>query len=146
MKKWMKIIAGLALIGIMAAVYVWFFVYNKPHRDYEKAEPDHKLTAEELFFQYRHDKNIADSLYTGMVLEVTGNIDKVEATDSIVVTVFIFDKGMFGDEGVRCMMLPNHHTKLKHYNKGSEIIIKGYCTGYNDTDVIIEKCSIIMPE
>lgn len=142
----MKIIAGLAVIGIMAAVYVWFFVYNKPHRDYEKAEPDHKLTAEELFFQFRHDKNIADSLYTGMVLEVTGNIDKVEAADSIVVTVFIFDKGMFGDEGVRCMMLPNHHTKLKHYNKGSEIIIKGYCTGYNDTDVIIEKCSIIMPE
>jgi len=146
MKKWMKIIAGLAVIGLLAAVYVWFFVYNKPHRDYEKAQPDHEVAAEELFFHFRNDKAMADSLYTGMVLQVTGNIDKVEAADSIVVTVFIFDQGMFGDEGVRCMMLPNHHTGLKDYNKGSEIILKGYCTGFNDTDVIIEKCSIIKPE
>ncbi len=143
MKKWMKIIGSLAIVGIIATLYIWFYVINKPHRDYEKAEPDHVLAAEQLFEQYRHDKVIADSLYTGMVLQINGNIDKVESKDSIVVAIFIFDQGMFGDEGIRCILLPNHYAELGNYGKGSEITIKGYCTGYNDTDVIIEKASII---
>jgi hypothetical protein len=146
MKKWMKIIGVLAVIGILAAAYVWFFVYNKPHRDYEKAKPDHILAAEQLFNQYRIDKVMADSLYTGMVLQLNGQLDKVESRDSIVVAIFVFDKGMFGDEGVRCFMLPNHFAGLGDYGKGSEIIIKGYCTGYNDTDVILEKSSIVTIE
>lgn len=143
MKKWMKIIGGLAVIGILAALYIWFYVVNKPHRDYEKANPDHVVAAEELFFQFRHDKALADSLYTGMVVQINGGLDKVESKDSIVVAVFVFDQGMFGDEGVRCIMLPDHQSALGGYGIGSEITIKGYCTGYNDTDVIIEKASII---
>ena len=143
MKKWMKIIGGLAVVGILAAMYVWFYVYNKPHRDYEKAEPDHFLAAEQLFQRYKYDKVKADSIYTGMVLQIIGNIDKVESGDSMVVVIFNFDRGMFGDEGVRCILLPNHYIGLKDYGKDSEITIKGYCTGYNDTDVILEKSSII---
>jgi len=146
MKKWMKIITALAVIGVLAAVYVWFFVYNKPHRDYEKADPDHIVAAEELFFQFRNDKAVADSLYTGMVLQVNGALDKVESGDSLVVAIFIFDQGMFGDEGIRCVMLDNHYKGLADYGKGDGIIIKGFCTGYNDTDVILEKCSIIKPD
>ena len=139
----MKIFGGLALLGLLAALYVWFFVYNKPHRDYEKADPDHIMAAHELFNQYRHDKALADSLYTGMVLQLNGQIDKVESDDSLVIAVFIYDQGMFGDEGIRFVMLPNHYKGLAKYGKGDEIVIKGYCTGYNDTDVIIEKSSIV---
>ena len=51
MKTWIKILIGLIVIGILAALYVWFFVYNKPHRDYEKADPDHIIVAEELFVE-----------------------------------------------------------------------------------------------
>lgn len=143
MKRWMKIIAGLFVIGIMAALYVWFFVYNKPHRDYEKAKPDHKLSAQEVFSQYRNDKALADSLYAGMVLQVHGRLAKVESRDSLVVAIFIFDQGMFGDEGVRCTMLSNQHSVLENFGKGDHIVIKGYCTGYNDTDVILEHSSVI---
>ena len=139
----MKVIGALFLIGILAALYVWFFVYNKPHRDYEAAAPDHILAAEELFFQYRHDKQLADSLYTGMVLQINGALGKVESPDSSVIAIFVFDQGMFGDEGVRCVMLPGHHSGLKNYGPGGKITLKGYCTGYNDTDVIIEKASVV---
>ena len=142
----MKIIGSLALIGILAALYVWFFVYNKPHRDYEKAVPDHFLAAEELFFQYRHDKALADSLYTGMVVQITGELGKVESPDSSMIAVFVFDQGMFGDEGARCIMLPRHHKGLKGFRSGDVITIKGYCTGYNDTDVIIEKSSVVLDD
>jgi len=142
MKKWMKILGALFVMAVLVALYVWFFVYNKPHRDYEKADPDQILAAEELFFQYRHDKALADSLYTGMVVQINGPIDKVETPDSSFIAVFVFDQGMFGDEGVRCIMLPGQQEGLKKYGPGDMITIKGYCTGYNDTDVILEKGSI----
>lgn len=139
----MKIIGALAVIGILALVYVWFFVYNKPHRDYEKADPDQIVACEELFLQYRNDKALADSLYTGKVLQITGPLSKVSSKDTLVVAIFVFDEGMFGDEGIRCVMLPNHYAGLGDYGIGSIITLKGYCTGYNDTDVIMEKSSII---
>lgn len=138
----MKIIAALLVIALLAALYVWFFVYNKPHRDYEKAEPDHILAAEDLFYDYRNDRDRADSLYTGMVIQIYGALDKVEVADSIITAVFVFEQGMFGDEGIRCVMLPDHHEAVRSVNPGSEISLKGYCTGYNETDVIIEKSSL----
>jgi hypothetical protein len=143
MKKWMKIIGALAVIGILAALYVWFYIINKPHTDYEKADPDQIVACEELFLQYRNDKALADSLYTGKVLQITGPLSKVSSKDTLVVAIFVFDEGMFGDEGIRCVMLPNHYAALGDYGIGSIITLKGYCTGYNDTDVIIEKSSII---
>lgn len=143
MKNWMKIIGSLVVIGILAALYVWFFVYNKPHRDYEKAEPDHFLAAEELFYQYKQNKSVADSLYTGMVLQIDGNLSKIESADTLMIAVFAFEQGMFGDEGVRCVMLQNQHEKISAYGYDDPITLKGYCTGYNDTDVILEKVSVV---
>lgn len=143
MKRWMKIIAALFLIGVLAALYVWFFVYNKPHRDYESATPDHVLPAERLFKDFRLNKAYADSLYTGMVVQINGNLDKVEFADSILTAIFVFDQGMFGDEGIRCVMLENHWDGLRAAGPGDRIVLKGYCTGYNDTDVIIEKASVV---
>lgn len=143
MKKWIKIFGGLAVIGILAALYVWFFVYNKPHKDYENAKPDHIVSAEELFSKFRGNKELSDSLYTGMVLQINGNLDKVETVDTTVTVVFVFDQGMFGDEGIRCVMLPGKYKVLRDYNRGDPISIKGYCTGYNDTDVIIEHASVV---
>jgi hypothetical protein len=142
MKRWMKIIAALSVIALLAALYVWFFVYNKPHRDYEKAEPDHILAAEELFDAYRNDKDRADSLYTGMVIQIYGTLDKVEVADSIITAVFVFEQGMFGDEGIRCVMLPDFHEAITSFESGDAVKLKGYCTGYNETDVIIEKSSL----
>ena len=143
MKRWIKIIGGLAVLGILAALYVWFFVYNKPHVNYEKATPDYVMEGHEVFYQYRNNKALADSLYTGKVLQLESGISKVETSDSILTVVFAFDRGMFGDEGVRCILLPNQHERLAEYSINDIIVIKGYCTGYNDTDIIIEKASIV---
>lgn len=146
MKKWMKIIGSLAVIGILAALYVWFFVYNKPHRDFEKATPDHIIEAKMLFNQYRQDKMLADSLYTGSVVQINGALSKVETDDTTKIVVFAFEQGMFGDEGIRCILLQNQNKLIQGYESKDMITIKGYCTGYNDTDVIIEKASIIKNE
>ena len=57
--------------------------------------------------------------------------------------VFAYRKGDFGDEGVRVTMLPEYHQAGKAINPFKPVVIKGLCTGYNDTDVILENGSII---
>lgn len=142
MKKILKIGAGLAVVGILAALYVWFFVYNKPHRDYEKADADFVISAEACYNHYA--SNTKDSQqYLDKVLQVHGIPSVIESTDSTVIVVFAFNSGMFGDEGIRCTMLPNQFDQTRNLTLAENISIKGYCTGYNGTDVILEHCSLV---
>lgn len=143
MKLWVKIIGGLAGAGIIAVFLVYFFIYDKPHTDYANAEATCSLTTSELFEAYTADKYLADSLYTGNVLLVKGSLTKTEAAGSLVVAVFVFKQGLFGDEGVRCTLLPDFYKTIALMNSGDLIVLKGYCAGYNNTDVILEYCSII---
>jgi hypothetical protein len=142
MNKWIKILIGLFILGLIGAALGYIFIYNKPHKDYEKAKADFSLAPDELFYAYRNDKLNAGSMYNGKVLEISGVFDKIETPDDLTIAVFAIEEGIFGDEGVRCTMLPDHAGGLNSYD-GKQITIKGYCTGYNETDVIMEKCSIV---
>lgn len=142
MKKLFRILGILAAIGILTAILLYIFVYNKPHPDYAKVKPRYTLTAEELFGSYQTAASTAMD-YTGAVVQISGNVSRVEAIDSLVIAVIVFQEGMFGEEGIRCTMLPGYHRKAKSIRPDQQVTIKGLCTGYNDTDVILEKCSII---
>lgn len=143
MKKWLKIIGILAAVGIFAAGSVYFFVINKSHPDYEKEKPAFTVNASALFEQYRSDPASANTKFTGKVLQVNGHLDKVEILDTLSIAIFVFEEGMFGEEGIRCTMLEKYNDQLQAHKPDTPISIKGYCTGYNDTDVILAHCSII---
>jgi hypothetical protein len=101
------------------------------------------MAATDLYKEFTADKAGAGTKYNGKVIIVTGNLTKTENTDTLVTSVFVFNQGMFGDEGLRCTMLPKYREQAGKIPPGSEIKIKGYCTGFNDSDVILDKCSII---
>ncbi len=142
MNKWLKIFIGLVLIGIIAAGLGYKFIYNKPHKDYAKARADFSLTSQELFAEYQNDRQVAEHKFNGKVVEISGLLNNVETPESMTIAVFAIQDGMFGDEGIRCTMLPDFAENITPL-VGKEVMIKGYCTGYNDTDVILEKCSVI---
>ena len=142
MKKLFKISAGFVVLGIITAVYIWFFVFNKPHRNYETADADFTMSAEACFYQYS-DGSDQSKLFLDKVLQLEGIPASVESTDSTVIVVFAFESGMFGDEGIRCTMLPNYHKQTQNMDLSEKVSIKGYCAGYNGTDVILEHCSLI---
>lgn len=143
MKKWFIIITALILLGIIGGIAGYFFIYNKPHVNYEKAAAEHSLTGQQLFLQFRDSRAVAEQSYNGKVLEVEGLVSSVETPDSLTIVVFVLDEGMFGEEGIRFTMLDAHSERARSLNPGEVVTIKGYCTGYNETDVILEKCSII---
>ena len=138
-----KIGIGGMLVGLIAALLVFRFVINKPHPDYEKIEPAYVLLAVDLFESYAGDRATAEGLYNGKIVQLNGTLSKIEKTDSLTVGIFVFDNGMFGDEGVRCTMLPQYAQVTGDFAEGSEVRIKGFVAGYNETDVILDKCSII---
>jgi len=143
MKTWVKIVIGLSITGIIAAVLVYFFVYNKPHPNYEKMDAAYTLTTADLYKAYTTNKTLAGNKYNGKVIALSGKLAKVEVSDSLTICVFVFNKGMFGDEGVRCTMLPGYREQATKFQPDGEVKLKGYCTGFNDSDVILDKCSIV---
>lgn len=143
MKTWIKILIGLIVLGMVALFIIYKFVYNKQHPDYENIEPAFTLNAPDMFNEYKTGKDAASAKYNGKVIALTGILSKVEAVDSLVTAVFVFGQGDFGDEGIRCTMLAKYNDAAAKLQPDGEVRVKGYCTGYNETDVILEKCSII---
>lgn len=143
MKKVIIIVLALLVLAGAAAFVVYKYVYNKPHPDYAKEKAEVFIAAKRLWVDYSMNKNIADTNYTGKIIEVTGSIMRVETVEDRVIVVFAFRRGDFGDEGIRVTMLPEFNQAAKGINPFKNVKIKGFCTGYNDQDVIMENGSIV---
>ncbi len=141
MKTWKIILVAIAIFGVIAALIVWFFVYNKPHPDFIGAEPDMELPAEQLYFDFIDDEQLANETYIDKVLQIHGEIADVEQVDDMVILSFVFQDGMFGGEGVRCTIHESFHEEALSLEVGSVVTVKGYCTGFTGSDVIIEHAS-----
>ncbi len=72
MKIWIKIFLVFTFIGVVGLIYVWYYVYNKPHRNIETSTPDFVITASECYQHYAQNQNSELSNYTGMVLQISG--------------------------------------------------------------------------
>jgi len=56
MKTWIKVVSVLVFISVIAAVLAYYFLYNKPHPDYETMEATDTLTAVKLYNAYTANK------------------------------------------------------------------------------------------
>ena len=143
MKKWIKLTALLAVIGLVTAILGYVFVYNKPHPDFEKKSAEFSMTASQLFEDFVSDETSAAFKYNGKMISLTGTLSSVEKTNTLTIAVFSIQEGLFGAEGIRINMLENQVNALSEVKIGQKVSIKGFVTGYNQTDVILEHGSII---
>lgn len=140
MKKIYLFLIIAAIIGLLAGAYGWFFVYNKPHTDYSTATPFAKISADECYNGFVISSE-PSKLWLGQVIEIHGKATIFEQTDSLSILVFVFNEDeMFGNEGIRCSFLPNDAEQAARLNLPAEVTLKGYCTGYNGSDVLLEQC------
>ena len=144
MKNLLKIGIIVVVIGVIAAALVWKFYVNKPHEDIDSAAPAYSLTTADIWKQYTENLKTADSLYTGKVIEITGNLSRVDKNDSLVSVVFVMAADeMFGDKTIICQMYTKHNDEAAALAAGAQVKIKGFCTGYNDPDIKFNKCSVV---
>jgi len=142
-RRLLIVVLALAVVGIIAAVLVYVFVYNKPQPDYATEKADYELEARSLFDEFRNNPQEAAARYNGKVLAVKGSLSSVETSDSLTIAVFAIEEGMFGDEGIRFAFIPGKAAGISSVTLNTEVTIKGYCTGFNDTDVILEHCTLV---
>jgi hypothetical protein len=144
MKKLLKIGLILAALGLIAAALVWKFYVNKPHDDIEKASPVYSMATEQIWKEYTTDSQKSSSQYNNKVIELTGNVSRVNVGDSLVSVVFDMEiDSMFGNKSISCEMLQKYNNEAKALAAGTQVKIKGYCTGYDETDIKLNKCSIV---
>ncbi len=144
MKKLLRIALILAAIGLVAAALIWKFYVNKPHDDIDTSTPAYSMSTEEIWKLYTEDLSAADSIYTGKVIELTGNFTRIDKNDSLVSVIFVMEAdSMFGDKTISCMMYQKHNVEAIALTAGTNVKIKGYCTGFNDPDIKFNKCSIV---
>lgn len=141
MKFW-KIIGILAIIGIISGIAIYLYVMYKPHKSYLNVEPDHTVSAQMLYEEFDLDEDAATAKYVGKVVLVEGNISNIEDLDTTLRIGFIFNHGMFGEEGVRCTLDKSFLDEARALTPGTTVVLKGVCHG-KSSDVELGQCSIV---
>jgi len=132
MKK--KIFYAILIIVLGIGVYIFYRV-SKPRQGLVNVSPAVTITANELYRQYQANEPAADSLFLDKVIEVTGTIADIEATDS---TLSLELKG--GESGgVNCSIAGG--TRTNSFKSGDAVTLKGRCSGFL-MDVTLTDCVI----
>lgn len=128
------LIAGVLVFGLVVLAY---FIYNKPHKNMERASADIELSATELFTAFETDESTANEKYLDKVLAVTGEVRSVQTNEEGTVTVTLSaGSDMFG---VICELDTLSERPKTNFQPGETITLKGICTGML-MDVVLVRC------
>lgn len=133
MKKWVKVLLIIVVIGILGAAGVVYYVYNRPHRDVTK-EKGVQLSAQALYDAFRTNEAEANKLYLDKAVEMTGEVAEVSTNqDGNVVVNFKTNDPLVV---INCTFKENPGS----LQPGQTITFKGICTGYiPDANVVINE-------
>jgi hypothetical protein len=133
MKK--KILYTVLLAGLVIGGYIYYRV-SKPRPSLADAAPALSIAATQLYSEYQSNETTADSQFVNKVIEVTGIITDIQATDT---TLAIELKG--GDQGGVNCEIAGGNNKNNSLQKGSTVTLKGKCSGFL-MDVTLADCVI----
>lgn len=125
-----KIIIGLLVLGLLGGIYVWFFVYNKPHKDIANAEADIKIEASVLSQEFKRNLDSAKLKYADKVIEITGEADFINTDDSLSTIGFIEDMNFY----ISVELLETDKSELEKIKLGDKVTVKALFVGYLEED------------
>lgn len=127
MKKSIKIILAVLLVGGAIGGVVAYRMWNKPHADASEMEGV-KVTADVLYKAFESNEQQANSTYVGKVVEVTGTVGDIEKSDTISRVMLTFPDAMMG--AVRVTLDTRHLKDADAVKSGDQATFKGFCNGY----------------
>ena len=133
MKKWIKTLLIIGIIGLFAGGGLVYWIFNKPHRDVTQ-ENAVQLTAQKLFDAFKANEAAANKLYLDKAIELSGEVGEVITNqEGQIVVNFKTNDPLFV---INCTFKTNPG-ELK---VGQNITFKGICTGYiPDANVVINE-------
>jgi hypothetical protein len=124
MKK-RNIIILIILVVAGIGAYIGITKFRESTTDHSKKEAKFVITANELIAAFDKDSSHAAKTYVDQLLEVTGNVMRVDSTGSIVL-------GEEGEASSVTVSLDRRHIEdHKKLQPGIQGTLKGICTGYS---------------
>ena len=112
----------LLLMGIIGGS-IGFYMFNKPLESIASMKSDYQMEASVLLAAFENDENIANGKYLDKVIEVKGQVEKVEEKDGNV-TIYLDANNPLSNV---IFQLEKSNSTM---NKGDQVTLKGICTGY----------------
>jgi len=129
MKKALVIIF-VAIIAI--AVWYGYREYTRTNKDLKAFAADIKTDAPSLIDAFQKDSSKASKTYTDKIVSVTGNVKKIDS-DGNPVILFLGSQGEMSS--VKCSMDSLHSADYKLVKPGTNVTVKGRCTGGESSDL-----------
>jgi hypothetical protein len=128
----------LLVVCVVIVTAIAFYLYQKPRTSLTNIKADYTLSAKDLYTAFQQDEKKANQKFIEKVIEVSGNVENVEETDSTVNILLLGDS--LG--GVNCSVKKDADNKIATPVKGKDVKVKGRCVGFlmdvNLVDAIIE--------
>ena len=140
MIRWKKILIGFSLITFFGAA-AGYYLYNKKPADVRTLQPELSVTANSLIVAFNSNEAAANLKYLDKVVAVKGVISDVKIDVSTGQASVILDSGD-PFSAVTCSFYNEEISAVQKLSKGTEVVIKGKCTG-KLMDVVLNNCSII---
>jgi tRNA_anti-like len=123
MKKYI-IIGGM--VAVLAGLYVWFFIWNKPHRTAADEEAFTKIGAHDLFVEFAADDSITFAKYKDKIIQVSGELSEIKE-DASGDTELVLNTN---DPSAHVIVTLKKGDKAVDAKIGTAIEIKGICNGF----------------
>jgi len=153
-KKVIRIIAILAVAGLIIGGGVGLYLFNMPQRDVQSVKTDYSVSSSQIVQEYLNDKDGADQKYLASdgdskILEVTGTVKSI--TEDFNGRKVVLLKGEDDPAGVSASFTPDTESGLDGVGVGDKITLKGVIrsgASYDDDlgfylNVILEKTAVI---
>ncbi|MCU0446499.1 MAG: OB-fold putative lipoprotein [Microscillaceae bacterium] len=127
----------IILLGGAYATYLW----NKPHRDIQ-AEKAEVVEAIALFKKYSEAETEANQLWLDKTLQVKGKIKEILKNQTDIPVIMLDTNDPMGN--ISCTMDVSQKKSAESLKVGSEVMLKGLCTGML-ADVVLVKCFLVNP-
>lgn len=117
-----KIIIALAVIGAIGGS-IGFYMFNKPLESTMSMKADYSIEPGVLLAAFEEDEAAANTKYLDKVIEVKGQVQKVEKADDKIAVYLETDNLMSS-------IIFQMEEAGVQFEKGEEVTLKGICTGY----------------
>jgi hypothetical protein len=127
MKKTLKIVLLVIVVGACLGGFVAYKMWNKPFDDVTDMEGI-PVNADVLYKAFETNEQTANTTYVGKVVEVSGTVGDIETSDTIARVMITFPDAMMG--AVRVTLDSRHLADAKAVKTGDQATFKGFCNGF----------------
>ena len=132
-----KIFLFIVVLAVAVGAY-GYYLFNKPHQSVTDQSPAFTLQSQILVDSFEKDEQVANKLYLGKIIEVTGVVSEKSKDEKGKLSITLQGQDM---SGIGCEFEPAAQTKASTLTEGQKVTIKGICTGIL-IDVVLVDCVV----